>query len=254
MHSARARGRRRHARRRQDRRARHDRRPPGHRRGRRHHGQARLVLGDGLASGSRGCSRHAERCGHPIVYFGATGGARIPDTLGSAGFSAGRRSSVDALPPRAARALRHRDRRRLASAARRSSAAGVRPRRAAARHVPGGDVAAGRRDGHRRGRSTSEALGGVDVHARTTGQIDPIAEHAEDAYALVRRFLSLLPRQRGSAPRAATAGGALDARPRAGRARAPRRRARAYDMTRVLRPRARRRLAAGARRPASAAA
>lgn len=46
--------------------------------------------GSSSLMGSKRLSRlfaHAERGGHPIVYFGATGGARIPDTLGSAGFS-----------------------------------------------------------------------------------------------------------------------------------------------------------------------
>src|SRR3954469_25618743 len=46
--------------------------------------------GSSSVMGSRRLTRlfsHAERCGHPIVYFGATGGARIPDTLGSAGVS-----------------------------------------------------------------------------------------------------------------------------------------------------------------------
>ena len=46
--------------------------------------------GSSSPMGSRRLGRlfaHAERCGHPIVYFGATGGARIPDSLGSAGFA-----------------------------------------------------------------------------------------------------------------------------------------------------------------------
>jgi acetyl-CoA carboxylase carboxyltransferase component len=40
---------------------------------------------------------------------------------------------------------------------------------------------------------TSEELGGVDVHARVTGQIDRIADDEEDACSLVARFLSYLP-------------------------------------------------------------
>src|SRR4051812_11087651 len=61
-------------------------------------GNAVTVAGDDITvkrgsssvMGSKRIARlfaHAQRCGHPIVYFRATGGARIPDTLGSAGFS-----------------------------------------------------------------------------------------------------------------------------------------------------------------------
>ena len=38
-----------------------------------------------------------------------------------------------------------------------------------------------------------EDLGGVDVHARITGQIDQFAETDDEAYELVRRFLGYLP-------------------------------------------------------------
>ena len=38
-----------------------------------------------------------------------------------------------------------------------------------------------------------EEIGGVDVHARSTGQIDLGVDSDEEAYAAIRRWLSYLP-------------------------------------------------------------
>jgi acetyl-CoA carboxylase carboxyltransferase component len=78
-----------------------------------------------------------------------------------------------------------------------------------------------------------EALGGVDVHARTTGQIDAIADTPQDAYALVRRFLALLPPNAAQRAPRGPSGARLEPDPELPDL-VPRRRSRAYDMTRVL--------------------
>jgi acetyl-CoA carboxylase carboxyltransferase component len=175
---------------------------------------------------------HATRAGHPIVYFGATGGARIPDTLGSAGFTQ--------VPP------------------------GVDLFRRS-RQVPFATVIVGDSFGgssfvaaasdlvvQLRGTCLAvtsplvvematgeaidrEALGGVDVHFRGTGQIDLVADTPEEAATLVRRFLSYLPPNAARrAPRTADSDRAPLAPDPDLAALVPRRRSRAYDMRRVL--------------------
>src|SRR4051794_20444226 len=206
-------------------------------------GRAVTVAGDDITvkrgssspMGSRRLGRlfaHAEQCGHPIVYFGATGGARIPDSLGSAGFaqvavdvdlfrrrrrvpfitvivgdSFGGSSFVSAASD-------------LVIQVRGTCLAVTSPLVA---KIATGEVL------------TNDELGGVDVHARTTGQIDLVAEDDDQAYALVRRALALLPsaaRQR--APRTEPAQRApLEPDPDLAEV-VPRRRARAYDMHKVL--------------------
>jgi acetyl-CoA carboxylase carboxyltransferase component len=81
---------------------------------------------------------------------------------------------------------------------------------------------------------TSEQLGGVDVHARTTGQADLVAESEEEAVGLVRRFLSYLPSNHAQPPpRAATA--RADPRAASIGELVPGDRRRAYDMRKVVR-------------------
>jgi acetyl-CoA carboxylase carboxyltransferase component len=204
-------------------------------------GRAVTVAGDDITvkrgssspMGSRRLGRlfaHAERCGHPIVYFGATGGARIPDSLGSAGFaqvavdvdlfrrrrrvpfitvivgdSFGGSSFVSAASD-------------LVIQVRGTCLAVTSP--LVAKIATGEDL-------------TNDELGGVDVHARQTGQIDLIAEDFDEAYALIRRALALLPANAQSrAPRVenddpvAPDPDLQDL--------VPRRRSRAYDINKVL--------------------
>ena len=81
---------------------------------------------------------------------------------------------------------------------------------------------------------TLEELGGVDVHARVTGQIDAVAEDDASAMQTVRAFLSFLPQHAGAVP---------DRRPapllvppdEELAAMVPSRLNRGYDMRRVLR-------------------
>jgi len=205
-------------------------------------GRAVTVAGDDITvkrgssslMGSKRLGRlfaHAERSGHPIVYFGATGGARIPDTLGSAGFSEVP-LSVD---------LYRRNRRvPLATVIVGDSFGG------SSFVAAGSDLVVQLRGTCLAVTSPlvvematgeaidQETLGGVDVHARTTGQIDAIADTPQDAYALVRRFLALLPPNAGVRAARGPAGVRLEPDPDLA-ALVPRRRSRAYDMTRVLR-------------------
>jgi acetyl-CoA carboxylase carboxyltransferase component len=205
-------------------------------------GRAVTVAGDDITvkrgssslMGSKRLARlfaHAERAGHPIVYFGATGGARIPDTLGSAGFSEVP-LSVD---------LYRRNRRvPLVTVIVGDSFGG------SSFVAAGADLVVQLRGTCLAVTSPlvvematgeaidQETLGGVDVHARTTGQIDAIADTPEEAYALVRRFLDLLPPNAGQRAPRGPAGARLGADPQLAEL-VPRRRSRAYDMTRVLR-------------------
>jgi acetyl-CoA carboxylase carboxyltransferase component len=188
--------------------------------------------GSSSVMGSRRLGRlfaHAERCGHPIVYFGATGGARIPDTLGSAGFTQ--------VPP-GAELFRRSRRVPMATVVVGDSFGGSSFLAAASDLVVQlegtclavtsplvVEVATGEQiDG--------EALGGTAVHAGTTGQADLAAATPEEAYALVRRFLSYLPAHTGARPERTDAAAVVPDPELA--ALVPRRRARAYDMRRVL--------------------
>jgi acetyl-CoA carboxylase carboxyltransferase component len=80
---------------------------------------------------------------------------------------------------------------------------------------------------------TMQELGGSDVHARLTGQIDLAVDTPEQAYAAVRRFLSYLPSNAWTRP-ARVAGSGEPAPDRELAALVPARRSRAHDMTKVL--------------------
>lgn len=172
---------------------------------------------------------HAERCGHPIVYFGSTGGARIPDTLGSAGFAQ--------VPPDPG-LFRRRRRIPMISVIVGDSFGGssfvaaasdvvvqVRGTCLAVTSPLVVEVATGETVG-------MEELGGADVHANTTGQVDIVVDTFEEAYAAVRRVLALLPSSgERRAPR--TAAGPIAPDPGLVSL-VPERRSRAYDMHKVL--------------------
>lgn len=186
--------------------------------------------------GSRKLARifeHALRAGQPIVYLGETGGARIPDTLGSEGFAQ--------VPPAVGMSLRRR-RVPVATAIVGPSFGGssfmaahsdlvvqVRGSCLAVTSPRVIEVATGEA-------IDDEALGGVDVHVRGTGMIDRAAETEDDALADVRRFLSYLPSNAWTpAPYAGPPGSAGPLGPDPGlTALVPERRQRAYHMRRVL--------------------
>jgi acetyl-CoA carboxylase carboxyltransferase component len=207
-------------------------------------GRAVTVAGDDITvkrgssspMGSRRLGRlfaHAERCGHPIVYFGATGGARIPDSLGSAGFA---QVAVDVD------LFRRRRRVPLITVIVGDSFGGssfvsaasdlviqVRGTCLAVTSPLVARIATGEE-------LSNDELGGADVHARKTGQIDLIADDYDEAYTLIRRALDHLPASAAQrTPRTPAAARApLQADPELAEV-VPRRRARAYDVHKVLR-------------------
>ena len=186
--------------------------------------------------GSRKEVRLYERAlemGIPIVHFGETGGARIPDIMGAEGISEG----GELFPSFATR--RHRV--PMATAIVGQSFGGssflsalsdfvvmVRGSCLAVTSPRVFEVATGEI-------ITFEEVGGVDVHARTTGQIDLGVEDDEEAYAAIRRWLSYVPPNSGVAPARAESAtrGSLDPDPALVDL-VPARRTRGYDMRKVV--------------------
>ncbi|HYO54143.1 acyl-CoA carboxylase subunit beta [Archangium sp.] len=173
----------------------------------------------------------ALRMGQPFVYFGETGGARIPDTLGAEGFVQ--------VPPLPALALRQR-RIPMATAIVGESFGGssflsalsdfvvqVRGSCLAVTSPRVIEVATGER-------IDMEALGGVDVHARVTGQVDVTVDTEDAAFAVIRQFLSYLPSNAWTPPPRGPAADALEPDEQL-LSLVPERRRRAYDMRAVLR-------------------
>lgn len=132
----------------------------------------------------------ALQAGTPFVYLGETGGARIPDSLGSEGFTK--------LPPPIAVARRAR-RIPLATVIVGESFGGssflsalsdlvvqVRGSCLAVTSPRVIEMATGEQ-------ISMEELGGADVHGRLTGQIDLLAADEAQAFGYVRSFLSYLP-------------------------------------------------------------
>jgi acetyl-CoA carboxylase carboxyltransferase component len=192
-----------------------------------------VLRGSSSIVGSRKEHRIYERAlamGHPIVHFGQTGGARIPDTMGAEGISeAGDLFTMAArhhqVPMATAIVGQSFGGSSFLSAlsdfvvmTRGSCLAVTSPR---VFEVATGEVI------------SFEDVGGVDVHARRTGQIDLGVETDEEAYAAIRRWLSYLPSNaREHAPRT-TPRGTIG--PDAGLADlVPAKRTRGYDMRRVV--------------------
>ena len=183
--------------------------------------------------GSRKELRLYERAlamGVPIVHFGETGGGRIPDIMGSEGISEA--GELFAMATR-----RHRV--PMATAVVGQSFGGssflsalsdfVVMTRGSCLAVTSPrvfEVATGEVIGF-------EEVGGVDVHARHTGQIDLGVDTDEEAYAALRRWLGYLPPNAWErAPRTEPAGGPIGPDPGlAGLV--PTRRSRGYDMRKV---------------------
>jgi len=190
--------------------------------------------GSSSVVGSRKIMRLEERAveaGMPIVHFGQTGGGRIPDLIGSEGISdAGESFGVSAT---------RRRRVPMATAIVGQSFGGSSFQSALSDFVvmvEGAclavtsprvfEIATGEV-------VTFDEVGGVDVHARHTGQIDlGVADH-DEAYEAIRRWLGYLPPNAWTpAPRAEPAG-SLDPDPELA-AIVPTRRTRGYDMRRLV--------------------
>jgi acetyl-CoA carboxylase carboxyltransferase component len=175
----------------------------------------------------------AVEMGVPIVHFGETGGARIPDIMGAEGISEG----GELFPAFSTR--RHRV--PMATAIVGQSFGGssflsalsdfvvmVRGSCLAVTSPRVFEVATGEIIGF-------EEVGGVDVHARTTGQIDLGVDDDAEAYAAIRRWLSYLPSNSSLAPPRAEPPerGSLDPDPGLVDL-VPARRTRGYDMRKVV--------------------
>lgn len=169
--------------------------------------------------------------GYPFIYLGETGGARLPDSLGSEGFS-----KVYAQVEVAARARRV----PMATAILGESFGGssfesalsdfvvqVRGACLAVTSPRVIEIATGEQVGF-------EELGGVDVHLRKTGQIDVAAASEDDAFRLMREFLSYLPSNCWSDPPRTAWDGGLAPDERLYDL-VPVQRTRGYDMRRVIR-------------------
>ena len=168
--------------------------------------------------------------GIPMVHFGQTGGGRIPDLVGSEGISelgelflmARRRHQIPMATAIVGQSFGGSS---FLSAlsdfvvmTRGSTLAVTSPK---VFEVATGEVI------------TFEEVGGVDVHARLTGQIDLGVETDDEAYAAIRRWLSYLPSNIGEAAPRTEPTGPIESDPELP-AMVPASRTRAYDMRQVV--------------------
>ncbi len=192
-----------------------------------------VLRGSSSIVGTRKEHRLYERAlamGHPIVHFGQTGGARIPDTMGAEGISepgelfsmASRHHQVPMATAIVGQSFGGSS---FLSAlsdfvvmTRGSCLAVTSPR---VFEVATGEVI------------TFEEIGGVDVHARRTGQIDLGVETDEDAYAAIRRWLSYLPSNARELPPRTTPAEPVGPDPGLADL-VPTKRTRGYDMRKVV--------------------
>ena len=168
--------------------------------------------------------------GIPIVHFGETGGARIPDTMGAEGisepgdlFTMGARHHQ--VPMATAIVGQSFGGSSFLSGlsdfvvmTRGSCLAVTSPR---VFEVATGETI------------TFEELGGVDVHAKHTGQVDLGVDTDEEAYTAIRRWLSYLPSNAHQRPPRGERPASIAPDPELERL-VPRSRTRAYDMRKVV--------------------
>ncbi len=172
----------------------------------------------------------AWRDGLPVVYFGETGGARIPDTLGSEGFVKVTPDLATAQRSRATPMITVITGESFGGSSFQSAYSDIviqtRGTCLAVTSPRVIEIATGEK-------IDFEELGGVEVHDRVTGQIDRVAEDEDDAIALAKQLLGYLPQNAWETP-------AMIEAPVATRDEGiydivPGRRQRAYDMRRLLR-------------------
>ena len=205
-------------------------------------GRAVTVVGDDITV-KRGSSsqigemkverlyEQALSAGNPFVYFGEAGGARIPDIMDIETFT-----RLPAMPWMASRRRRiptvtaivgesfgasslHSTFTDFVIQVRGSCLAVTSPRVV--------EVATGER-------ITMEELGGVDVHAEHTGQIDLAVETDDAAFEAIRAFLGFVPPNNWTRPERGPSPGVEATDPELEQI-VPVRRRRAYDMRNVLR-------------------
>ena len=190
------------------------------------HGSSSVVGG----KRSRRIFEQALTQGVPFIYFGETGGGRLPDALGSEGFS---KIVPDLISARRARRIP------VASAIVGESFGGSSFQSAFSDfvvQVKGSSLAVSspRVIAIATGEQVSlEELGGVGVHSKLTGQIDRAAATEEEAIALIHQFLSYLPSNSWSLPPTRPAPPVDEPDPTIADL-MPTRRNRAYDMHRVI--------------------
>ena len=168
--------------------------------------------------------------GTPIVHFGETGGARIPDTMGAEGISE---------PGGLFELAKRRHRVPMATMITGQSFGGssflsalsdyvvmVRGSCLAVTSPKVFEIATGEI-------ISFEDVGGVDVHARKTGQIDLGVETDEEGYDAVRKWLSYLPSNAWQTAPRSEPSGSLDHDPELAEL-VPAKRTRGYDMRRVV--------------------
>ncbi len=192
-----------------------------------------VLRGSSSVVGGRKEERLYERAlamGIPVVHFGQTGGGRIPDLMGSEGISE---------PGRVFEIAKRRHRIPMATAIVGRSFGGssflsalsdyvvmVRGACLAVTSPKVFEIATGEV-------ISFEDVGGVDVHARKTGQIDLGVDSDEEAYAAIRRWLSYLPSNAHEAAARLEPAGSFDSDP-AIRELVPERRTRGYDMRKLV--------------------
>lgn len=152
-----------------------------------------VLHGSSSVIGSKRLGRiyeQAFRDGTPYVYFGETGGARLPDTLGSAGFAKVSPDTVFAARARAVPTVTVIAGESFGGSSFKSALSDiviqVRGTTLAVTSPRVIEIATGEKVGF-------EELGGVDVHDRITGQLDRIAETEDEAIQMVKEVLDYLP-------------------------------------------------------------
>ena len=135
--------------------------------------------------------KYAAQKGYPCIHLGDAGGARVPDIMGSAGMMSMVYPIKDSEP-------RHRRVPQITAimgecfggAAWTASLSDIVIQVKGTAMCVGGpsilEIATGEKTG-------VEELGGWELHAKVTGQVDLFAENDEDCLALVRRALSYFP-------------------------------------------------------------
>jgi acetyl-CoA carboxylase carboxyltransferase component len=192
-----------------------------------------VMRGSSSEIGTRKEHRLYERAmtmGIPIVHFGETGGGRIPDLMGSEGISE---------PGGLFEMAKRRHRVPMATAIVGQSFGGssfvsalsdyvvmVRGSTLAVTSPKVFEIATGEV-------ISFEDVGGVDVHARTTGQIDLGVDTDDEAYHAIKRWLSYLPSNAHQQSERHEPAGSFDSDPGLSEI-VPSRRSRGYDMRRLV--------------------
>ena len=168
--------------------------------------------------------------GNPLIYFGETAGARIPDLLGSEGFTRVSSPGYQVLRGRRIPLVTMIVGQSFGGSSFLSTLSDF------VVQVKGSCMAATSPQVIEVATSeiiSEEDLGGVDVHGKITGQIDLGVESETEGFAATRQFLSYLPSNAWTPPPIVDARDPEDGLPLAELVPADRRRA--YDMRRVIR-------------------